>query len=430
MNDLAQAAAQYLRKESGFVRLLPLMIKKYQSLGRWGGNIVLNNLSAVEVEALTAFFRQSFVLGGDAKISLSQFVAALARTKFDGATAIDVLTCYAGNELVGNQEAQRRKDEEIAEFWRCWQGDGHSTLGQQWLATVAGSGTASRIIASAYERDQVSLRQAMSLVLQALAVLPTAYERLPVFARRLCGNPHALDSDTLSGRLLLEAFKVLAVYPAGDNERSKVEEENEILYSFGLLRDDIQNFITCCGLVTKEFAYWREAWQTDAVLNVPLRELVRISALSCAEPRRRKVFVVENGGVFSALVDWFLEHKLPLPPLVCTHGQFRLAAWSTLERLVAGDCTIWYAGDFDPEGLLMAQRVVVRYQQQARLWRYTIEDYQASLSPVILTGPRLTKLDGVSWPELKPIAAAMVSCGRAGYQEALVEALAGDMVKG
>lgn len=38
-----------------------------------------------------------------------------------------------------------------------------------------------------------------------------------------------------------------------------------------------------------------------------------------------------------------------------------------------------YSGDMDPEGLLIAQRLVNRYPS-LHLWHYEIDDYKAALS--------------------------------------------------
>ena len=139
------------------------------------------------------------------------------------------------------------------------------------------------------------------------------------------------------------------------------------------------------------------------------------------------MFVVENSGVFSSLADIFNQQGLALPPLLCTHGQFKLACWAAIERLVAGGCRIWYSGDFDPEGLLMATRLLERYPDAVKLWHYSVEDYMESLSQVSLGSERLAKLSSVHCPPFTDLVQKIREVGRAGYQEGLVEKLAFDM---
>lgn len=79
----------------------------------------------------------------------------------------------------------------------------------------------------------------------------------------------------------------------------------ELYYFFGLLRDDLWNFVTCTGITgsaadNQPLGYLTEAYRQQVTLNLPLREVVRIDkAFTCA----KVVYVVENSGVYSALLD-------------------------------------------------------------------------------------------------------------------------------
>jgi uncharacterized protein (TIGR02679 family) len=120
-----------------------------------------------------------------------------------------------------------------------------------------------------------------------------------------------------------------------------------------------------------------EAYRQQVTLNLPLREVVRIDK---AYTNGKVVYVVENSGVYSALLDLcrdFCEEQglkdiIPNPPLVCTHGQFKLASLLLLDKLAASGTQIYYSGHFDPEGLSMAERLLLRYPGQAKAWHYTL----------------------------------------------------------
>lgn len=47
--------------------------------------------------------------------------------------------------------------------------------------------------------------------------------------------------------------------------------------------------------------------------------------------------------------------------LVALAGPLRLACLMLLDGLVKGGAVIYYSGDFDPEGLQMAQKLIQRY---------------------------------------------------------------------
>jgi uncharacterized protein (TIGR02679 family) len=434
---MIEAAVCYFKQEAGFSRLLPLLAKKYCSLGRLGGSVTLAKLSSEEAAAFTSLFRKDYQIGQRTTISLEEFVQALAKTKFSGVNVLELLGRLCGYKLIGKATAAERQAELRKNFWQDLRLKHRQGLCPAWLDAVEAKRSGTRAVHLALEHNPRRLAANIELLLAALAQLPVPYIRLPVFSRKLCGDPHALDSSAPVGKLLLDALKVLALDEQGRSGRSAVEEDNERLYAFGLLRDDVLNFVTCSGLAgatdaakTHEVGYLRQAWQEGAVLNVPLRELLSCPLLYGAKLNGGPVFIVENSGVFSSLVDLFVQKTGFLPPLLCTHGQFKLASWAAVERLAAAECSIWYSGDFDPEGLVIAQKLAERYPAQVHLWRYTLADYRRSLSPVKLDQLRLSKLTAVYQPSLLSVVKEMSQLQRAGYQEALVDQLVDDMVAG
>ena len=86
-------------------------------------------------------------------------------------------------------------------------------------------------------------------------------------------------------------------------------------------------------------------------LQCTLQTLYRLERVSGGED----VYVVENPAVFAALVS-----RYPEQAFVCTNGQLRLSALILLD-LLSRDSRLHYAGDYDPEGLGIAQRLKDRY---------------------------------------------------------------------
>ncbi len=207
---------------------------------------------------------------------------------------------------------------------------------------------------------------------------------------------------------------------------SGTEALNELYYHFGILRDDLLNFVTCAGIVAYDTSgevlpVWRAAYRDHSVLNVPLREVVKIDL---ARPTAgNKVYMVENPGVFSTLLDRCENGFRPYPPLVCSHGQFKLAALLLLDKLVEGGMVIYYSGDFDPEGLLMADRLLKRHPGKVVPWRYTLDDYRLAMSGKKLPERRLRQLEGVRSPELFAVKDGISRAGAAGYQEGIIDFL-------
>lgn len=202
------------------------------------------------------------------------------------------------------------------------------------------------------------------------------------------------------------------------------EQVNELLLNYGILRDDLWNFVTCRGFKAfvqqKEHPVWEAAAQLGTVMNIPVRELVKLERI--VPLKGETVWVVENSGVCSALMD-----AVPDKPIVCTHGQFKVASWLLFDRLVESGCTIYYSGDLDPEGLLMAQRLKRRYPSHIKIWRMDSKSYKKAMSEEMITN-RLSQLKNIDDPILKETANIIARTGVAAYQEGLLELLINDIL--
>src|SRR5690606_1905249 len=108
--------------------------------------------------------------------------------------------------------------------------------------------------------------------------LPKQLERYPLFCQRVAGDPHALDLSTTRGKLWIHLLHVLAGGTGAPP--TQVEQVNELLLAYNLLRDDIHNFVTVANLLgfsnEEEHPVWKAAVETKTILNVPLRELLKI----------------------------------------------------------------------------------------------------------------------------------------------------------
>ena len=79
-----------------------------------------------------------------------------------------------------------------------------------------------------------------------------------------------------------------------------------------------------------------------------------------------------------------------------------------------------YAGDIDPEGLGIAQKLSLRYPKYTRFWKMGLDDYYKSIADVEISMERLKKLDSIFVSDLIPVAEKIREKKQPGYQEALV----------
>ena len=469
-----QEAVEFFRQDAGYTRLFTQLIEKYRSLGRLGGTVTLPDLTTREREVLGAFLRRDYGHRDTVTIAVSEIITALARTRFSHIELKVLLDGYVGEAILTKAEERELYESEKRQYFLDLGNEFQHPHCQIWLADIMEKAGGTRGIHLAYDRDPEVLRRQLVNVLSALEHLPqevgnmagspgregsgaedpqassylgndhrgksVAYERLPVFASRMTGDPHAFDLDTDQGRFFVGSLQAIRCRHDPEyqlDSSPSAEDITELLDYFGLVRDDLLNFVTCAGILgfssvdNQPLPLWQAAYEAGSVLNVPLREMIKVDTClpGTAWYRRAKcfgrVFVIENSGVFSAILDAFAGAK-ELPPLVCTHGQFTLATLLLLDKL-AENAVLLYSGDFDPEGLQMAERLLQRYPHRLLPWRYTEADCESVISQVPIPSSRLGKLDGIESVELLPVAGLMLKHRRAGYQEELLDKLISDI---
>ena len=172
--------------------------------------------------------------------------------------------------------------------------------------------------------------------------------------------------------------------------------------------------------------YGLHAWKQDGSMHEgiegflreqePVRLTLRtLGGIGEIRAQQKDIYVVENPAVFSVLTS-----QNPACAVVCVSGQPRLAALLLLDFLKENH-RFWYAGDFDPEGLLIAQRLKERYGETLHFWKYEVQWYEQYLSSVRLSESRIKKLEHVYMQELQDIKEGMQKRKRAAYQETMLQ---------
>ena len=93
--------------------------------------------------------------------------------------------------------------------------------------------------------------------------------------------------------------------------------------------------------------------------------------------------------------------------------------------LVNSGCVIYYSGDFDPEGLLITDKILARHCSAVNVWRMSKEDYYSIKKTETINESRLKMLDRLKDKKLRELGDAIKTEKKAGYQELLIC----DMVK-
>ncbi|MDD4047804.1 MAG: TIGR02679 family protein [Clostridia bacterium] len=394
-----------------------------------GGTVLLSNLSDIEKEALSCFLKKDISKQKSITVKIDKIKKCLEQTKFCKLRLEDVVGGYFGEEVhfkVGTIESHRFEREK---YFRELVDKYKNTRGGQWLKKILlNNDDAYRIIIQSYDIQRKKLYEDLDTVCRALNGLSEGGEEkvyLPDYAFFLTQNPHALDEETICGKLFLSAL--LNKY--WNKKPVNLEKKIEIYYRAGILINDVSNYVLCSGLqaFTEERLHkgWEGFYQTGEPLLVTLSNLGHLKKMVSTLD---KVFVFENSEVFAAIHARTANYEQkPKCSLVCTCGQLKITTLALLDMLVKEGTIIYYSGNFDPEGLLMADHLSTRYGKNLCLWRYTNEDYNRAISCKILSEGCLKKFNRLRNKSLRQLAEQIKKRKLIGYQELLLDQLSDDI---
>ena len=468
-DELREACLAYFRSMPVFERLLSQFCEKYRSYGCFCGSARLNIRSEDEREALEGFFARSYHNQKTATISAQAFRRALEHTRFVELSPEEILEAFAGAPLSGKREEESRRKACIA---RCWK----ATIGQQEayadceasrqllhelravaekeepaissedvpsigaIDNTAHTCTSEEAVTALYRqlmsgRQELvenkllcALTEDLHILVRALEILnrlcvEKRYQYLPVFAAVLFGDPHRLDPGTRDAHLLQLLLQWLEIQRGveADEMNSIPSLRRQARYlSAGILLDDVSNYAMLCGveaigrdgLVHAGMAGFAA---DGAPVNVPLSVITGWAQLRC---RDNTLWIVENPVVYAVLCERFGRTR----SLMCMNGQPRLSAWLILRLLRAAGTRVYYAGDFDPEGLCIAEKVQQSLLPgQCVFWHMSEADYRSAQSRKPIEARRMKMLDHLQDSLLKTTAVLIRKQGVAGYQENILQ---------
>ncbi len=423
-DKLIKECSEYFKNNPGFSRVLIKIKDRYKSLGRVGGTVRLDNLTIEEKEALTGFLKKNYYKDS-ISIKLDKFQEALDSTRFQGLDLIEVLEEYFGKKIITKKEKIAMYEKYKEDFLNNILDVINGTKAYDWLEFVIHSKeNAYRSISQRYDKDKEGLEKDLIITSKAINNLPfldNKIERLALFSSEIGKNPHLFDDNTECGNLLLYGI----VYLLGLEYPENAEERTETFYKAGLIKDEISNFTICSGLLAYGEGGIHSGWEGFYNSREPLQaSLWNLKEIEKVVSMNKKVFVFENPTVFSEVLHRTYRER---PSLICTYGQVKLASLILLDMLVKEGTHIYYSGDFDPEGLVIADKLKNRYGENLTLWRYGIGDYNKSMSKEKINNSRIKKLKNLKNKELIGIGETIKHRGYAGYQEMIIDELVKDI---
>ena len=419
---LLNECVTYFKKYPVFQKLLEGFWEKYRSLGHWGGTVTLKALSRKEKADLGGFLAKDFIGRQDVRITAAQMENALKSTRFAEMEWTEILEQYFERSLVTKKDGLAAKQKEKEKFFETLLTPYHETCTGKWLKSVLEHRTDGYgMIMQHYRENSLQLKEGLRNVLRAENELPNL-ERgenrklLAVFAAEITGNPHAFDDGTFEDKLLQAFLKEKTGFQKKSG-MSETEYKKELYYRAGIIKDKVSNDVLVYGI---------HGWDDSGMSHEGLegfcerQEPVRLTLQTTGNLKRvagkeNRVYIVENPAVFSVLLD-----RYPEKAFVCGNGQLNLATYILLDKL-AESTKLYYTGDYDPEGLLIAQNLKQRYGEILTLWNYDVEWYKRYCTDRILKEARIKKLGKIVLPELQELKKTMQIEKKAAYQEAMLK---------
>lgn len=409
---LEKEFAKYLN-QPGFKRFIEAWITKYKSLGYLGGKIQLSHLNSQEIESLNGLLG-AYVSNGQLQITYHQFQRAISSTRFDGVDFFEVLELLNKQKVYSKKEIKCYHEKKLNQFKDELREQYVNSKCYEWLDDYLCN---DNYVKRYFEDDAKQYQMILTYVCHALNHLPiyqSQYELLAIFAQTITKDPHYFDED-LSRDLLLKGICFL--FCLGEVSKSS-EDITKIYYEAGILRDDLSNYCYICHILPKKSPLsWQGFYNEYEPWNMNLYNINQIES----EFHKQSVFIFENPSVFRSLSSFIKEHQLSVG-LISSNGQINLSTYLLIDKLVESGCHLYYAGDFDPEGLLIADKLKQKYQDKLTLLCYNQDMFEnIKVHQLEISQNRIQMLQHIQNEELLLIAGLIKESLSFGYQEGLIE---------
>ena len=392
---------------------------KYKKYGKITGSFTLKAATTEERQILFNFDSKALT-EGKAKIKCST-VRDLFNRKLKEYSFEELLVKVVGKELKTNKEVKDEEKEQEEKFYDDILKASDDGVGKQLFIEILDKKKYGyNIIVRKYKseiRNLKELKRKIILIINSLNELPylnNEYENIAVFSAVNTKDSHFFDSDKFTGRLFIKAISFIL----NKDDPKDINEINELYYEVGILKDEISNHTTIYGLnafnmdssevkAVNSFNLWKEP------LQISISNLLKIDYF---EAINNTVFIFENPAVFHKILKVNGDNI----SLICTSGQLNLSSYILLNK-IRNLKNIYYAGDFDPEGLMIAYKIKKRYKDKVKFLNYTRESYINTMSNNIIEEKSMSQLNKINCSELDEVINELRINKRAAYQELLID---------
>lgn len=368
--------------------------EKYIKKGDIKGIVNVNITNESEIKEIEMFLRNNKYLNiGINKIKISDINESLEKSKYSDYNIYDIIN-YLYKDIITKQELKnikKNKDDVLIDEFRNF-------FNNEFI---------DYLILKNYKKIIYLLNNDKELfynVIKAILDLPKNPTLLSIFAASIAKDPHYFDLDTKNSNIFL---KYLAIYKNVDYINTRTFKI-ELLNSVNIIIDSFSNTVLTFNLRGNNYLNILADNKESIILN-----LNNINKLDNVFSLNKKILIVENPSILNDLIK--MDANIGI---IVTNGNPNLAVFSLINKL--DNHELYYNGDFDPEGLLIADRLKEKYPN-LKLIFYDEYYFKKAISDKIISDSRIKKLDNIKCEELFIIKDEILKTKRTGYQEKLID---------
>lgn len=409
---LHEALTNYLKEGEyeAFMQAWKIQFERYGTLAGTA-TIPLNQDNRASIENLLGLDTRN---KKQIKLPWQMFKKKLSKTKFDTVDFMKVLELYFDEEFITKTDALHRKRNEVMLLLEKLLDEDINPHAKAWIQDVMQERSTVFQRINNNRKDEIKYEDLL-IVSKSLDYLPFQQEEsIAVFAAKATLDPHAFDQGSTLYYPLTQALRFL------DKENNENFNDTELFSRFNLYKEDINNYCSIYGLSASTNGAsnlgWEGFYQNKEFWNVNLNNVRNIDAIDTKEAKG--LYIIENPSIFEKLVNIAKINAIEVS-FMCSNGEPTQILYSLLDKINFGTTSVYYAGDFDPEGLLMAQKLLDRYPL-INLWHYTSDNYKDQKSQKKASNTRIKKLSLLTDDTLIQIG-EFIECEGIGYQENMLE---------
>ena len=384
----------YFLENEGFRRFFEKCLQKYISYGKVTGVIVLDDISREEADAFTRFFGKIYEEGMTVRIKISEFLRAISNSKLED---FDFLTYF---KLIDKDfKGLSKKEENLKNL-----DDYHKYLLNLPVdlklksIIINPNKSFNAILHLRYKKNKDELTNDLLNIDILLKNIPEKAVLLPVYAA-LTGNSHYLDFD--SPTLFYQVLSVIL----NKSYENTINGKKNLLKMINVYMDPTSNYVITYNLkINGTFDIFYKLY---GCLNMNLEN---ISPINIINGINNQIYIFENPSVLN-----YLKANNVMASIIVCNGIPNLAMYSILDK-ISPDCKIYYHGDYDPEGLLIADKLK-KYCDRLRFIGYNENSYLHSKPNKKISASSIHKLNLVTSRELQEVKKCIEEKKMAGYEE-------------